>query len=129
MTIESEIAFFSVVCPKVAETQPKMTELTAYAPDAKRKQETYRAAVFMVTQEMIKPTMANPMLIVMCQVRSFSFPEVRPTKYPTKPETRYGGQVRAKVMVLLKPSEPMTVGKKLLNEHAERCMFWMKHRR
>ena len=34
--------------------------------------------------------------------------------------------MRTKVMVLLKPRAPTTVGKKLLNEHAERCMFCMK---
>jgi hypothetical protein len=34
--------------------------------------------------------------------------------------------VRTKVMVRLKPRAPTTVGKKLLNEQAERCTFCMK---
>lgn len=37
LTRESDTAFFSGVWPSVAETQPKITELTLYTPDAKRK--------------------------------------------------------------------------------------------
>lgn len=35
------------------------------------------------------------------------------------PEMRYGGQVRTRVMVSLKPRDPTTVGKKLLKLHAD----------
>jgi hypothetical protein len=98
-------------------------ELMAYAPLAKRKQEKYRAPMFNVVQEMMNPTMAAPMQTVMCQVLSFKRPDDRPARYPTMPETRYGGHVKTRVIVLLNPRAPMTVGKKLLNEQADRCMF------
>lgn len=111
------------------ESLPMMHELTAYAPDAKRKQAMYRAAMSSVAQEMMKPTSAAPILAVMCHVLSFSLPDDQPTATPTTAETRYGGHVSTRVMVLLKPKLPITVGKKLLNEQALRCMFCMKQSR
>lgn len=108
---------------------PMMHELTAYAPDAKRKQAMYRAAVSSVAQEMMKPTSAAPILPVMCHVRSFNLPEDQPTATPTTAETRYGGHVSTRVMVLSKPKLPTTVGKKLLKEQALRCIFCMKQSR
>src|SRR5262245_25523703 len=129
LTIDKETAFFSAVWPSVADTQPRMTEFTAYAPDANKKQEMYRAAVFIVAQEIMKPTRAAPMQIVICQVRSLNFPDVRPMMIPKNPETRYGGHVSANVTVRLKPRLPTTVGKKLLKLHAERCIFCMRQRR
>lgn len=89
----------------------------------------YRAAVLRVAQEIMKPISAAPMLAVMCQVLSLSLPDDQPTKMPTTPETKYGGQVSTKVMVWSKPRLPTTVGKKLLKEQAERCMFCMKQSR
>lgn len=80
LTIDRLTAFFSCVDPSVAETQPRMHELTAYAPDAKRKQEMYRAGVLRVAHEMTKPTMAMPMHAVMCQVRSLYLPDEMPTR-------------------------------------------------
>lgn len=34
LTIASELAFFSFVCPHVLDTQPRMMEFTAYVPIA-----------------------------------------------------------------------------------------------
>lgn len=120
-TMLSETAFFSVVCPSVAETHPRMTELTAYAPEAKRKQDMYRATTLSVAHDMINPINAIPMHPVICQVRSLSLPEVMPIMIPNAPETRYGGQVSTRVMVRLNPRLPTTVGKKLLKLHALKC--------
>ena len=39
LTIDKLTAFFSGVWPSVPDTQPKITELTEYTPDANRKQE------------------------------------------------------------------------------------------
>jgi hypothetical protein len=50
---EKEAAFFSGVWPNGAETHPRMTEVTAYAPVAKREQARYYARVFSGIQEMI----------------------------------------------------------------------------
>lgn len=86
----------------------------------------YRAGVFNVAQEMTKPVSAAPILAVTCQVLSLSLPEDQPTKMPTTPETKYGGQVSTRVIVRSKPRLPTTVGKKLLKEQADRCMFCMK---
>lgn len=36
-TKDNDTAFFSGVWPRVAETQPKIIELTLYTPEAKRK--------------------------------------------------------------------------------------------
>ena len=36
LTIDKETAFFSGVCPRVPETQPRITELTEYTPIAVR---------------------------------------------------------------------------------------------
>ena len=82
-----------------------------------------------VAQEIIKPIMATPMQPVICHVRSLNFPDERPTKTPTPPDTKYGGQVSTKVMVLLKPRLPTTVGKKLLKLHALRCIFCIRQNR
>lgn len=65
-----------------------MTELTAYAPEANRKQEMYRAGVFSVAQEMTNPTIAMLMHAVICQVLSLYLPEVKPIRIPKAPETR-----------------------------------------
>lgn len=101
--MDSETAFFSAVRPSVAKTHPRMTEFTAYAPEANRKQEMYRAATFIVAQEMTKPISAAPMQTVIYQFLSFVFPDVQPMTIPKRPETRYGGHVSAKVMVRSKP--------------------------
>lgn len=106
-----------------------MTELTAYALDANKKQDRYRAATFIVAQDMMKPISAAPIHTVMCQVLSLYFPDVKPTTTPNNPEIRYGGHVKTSVMVRLKPRLPTTVGKKLLKLQADRCMFCMRQKR
>ena len=128
-TIENDTTFFSVVWPSVADTQPMMTGLTAYTPDANRKQEMYRAGTLRVAHEMMKPTSAAPMQAVICQVRSFRLPEERATRNPARAETGYGGQVKTAVMILEKPRLSTKVGKKLLKLQALRCMFCIKHSR
>ena len=120
LTMDRETAFFSVVWPSVADTHPRITELTAYAPEANRKQEIYLAATFIVAHDMMNPTSAAPMQIVMCQVRSFRFPEDRATAKPTNAETRYGGQVNTKVIVSLKPRLPTTCFKPLTSSARRR---------
>merc|ERR1739841_268942 len=49
-TIANEHAFRSLVCPQVAETQPRMIELTAYVPMAKTTIAKYLAPVLSVAQ-------------------------------------------------------------------------------
>ena len=93
------------------------------------KQAMYRATVFMIAQAMKNPPIASPMLPEMWYVLSLYLPEDRPTTKPKNPDTRYGGQVKTRVIVRLKPRVPSTVGKKLLKPQAERCMFWMKQSR
>jgi hypothetical protein len=88
LTIDKLTDFFSAVDPRVAETQPRIIELTAYAPLANRKQAMYRAGVLRVTQEMMYPTSAIPIQAVICQVRSLNRPEDHPARYPKKPDTR-----------------------------------------
>jgi hypothetical protein len=62
---------------------------------------------------MTKPTVAMPIMTVMCQVRSLNLPDEMPTQMPTTPATSEGGAVRTRVIVVLKPREDTTVGKNL----------------
>merc|ERR1712230_71894 len=58
-TIANEHAFRSLVCPQVAETQPRMMELTAYVPMAKTTIAKYLAPVLSVAQARTKPKIAT----------------------------------------------------------------------
>jgi hypothetical protein len=64
-----------------------------------------------VTALMTNPTTAIPIMIVICHVRSFNFPDEIPTQIPTTPAINDGGAVSTRVMVVLKPSDETTVGK------------------
>jgi hypothetical protein len=118
---ERAAAFFSCVCPQVAVTQPIMIELQAYAPVQNRKQLKYRAPTFVVIQEMMKPTAANAIDKVICQLRSLRLPDDMAQRTETMPDTKYGGQVMTRVIVVENPSALMTDGKKELNPFDARC--------
>jgi hypothetical protein len=64
-----------------------------------------------VTALITKPTVAIPIMTVMCQVRSLNLPDEMPTQMPTTPATSEGGAVSTRVIVVLKPSDETTVGK------------------
>lgn len=74
-TIANEHALRSLVCPQVAETQPRMIELTAYVPIAKTTIAKYLAPVLSVAQARTKPKMATALAMVMCHVRSLNLPD------------------------------------------------------
>ena len=63
---------------------------------------------------------------VMCHVRSLNRPEDQETRTEAKVATRKGGQVRTRVMVVLKPRVFTTVGMKFLNPFAERWRLVIK---
>jgi hypothetical protein len=75
LTIAREHAFFSFVCPQVADTQPRMMELTAYVPMAKTTMAKYRAPVLRVAAARTNPKMATSFAEVICQVRSLNLPD------------------------------------------------------
>ena len=129
LTKLSDMAFFCIVWPSVADTQPRIHELTAYTPIEKRKHATYRAAMFKVDAAMTKPVKATPMPAVICHVLSLKRPELMPYRGPMIAAATKGGHVRTRVMVWLKPSVPTTVGKKLVKPFAERWKFCISARR
>lgn len=117
-----------------------MTELTEYAPIGKMKQATYLPAVFRVAAAIANPRTATERPAVICHVRSCKRPDDQPINRPPAPARRKGGQVMTSVMVVLKPRVLTTlrllaeftktdrstyVGKKLLNEQAERWKHCM----
>ena len=61
--------------------------LTPYVAPTKRTIPTYRAAVFNVATERMKPAMATAFETVMCQVRSLRRPEDHDTKILRAPAT------------------------------------------
>ena len=74
-----------------------------------------------VTALTIKPTVAMPIITVMCQVRSLNFPDEMPTQIPTTPATSEGGAVSTRVIVVLNPSDDTTVGKNYNNSSDSKC--------
>lgn len=64
-----------------------------------------------MTALITNPTVAMPIMTVICHVRSLNLPDEIPTQIPTTPATNDGGAVRTRVMVVLKPSDETTVGK------------------
>lgn len=149
--LNKHTAFFSLVCDSVEDAQPMMTELTAYAPIGKMKHATYRAAVFKVAAASAKPAMATLRPAVMCHVLSCQRPELQPKNMPAAPANINGGQVMTRVIVVLKPKVLTTlavnyvsicfslrslhwrwlvtyVGKKELNEQADRWKFCIKQK-
>lgn len=74
-------------------------------PTQKTTIETYRAAIFPgdIVAPMMKPMIATIFEMVICQVRSLNFPEEWEAKRVKKVAITYGGAVRRRVLVLLKP--------------------------
>jgi hypothetical protein len=70
--------------------------------------------MFKVAVPTMKPTIATAFESVMCQVRSLKRPDDQDTATDTKAEMRYGGQVKTRVIVRLKPNVCTTVGRKFL---------------
>ena len=68
-------ARFSLVCPQVALTHPRMIELTAYVPIANITMLTYRAATLLTANPKTNPIIATHFAMVMCHVRSLRRPE------------------------------------------------------
>lgn len=66
LTMASEDAFFSFVCPQVPETQPRIMLFTAYVPIAKTHMAKYRAPVLSVAAPSTKPKIAIALAMVMC---------------------------------------------------------------
>lgn len=95
-------ALFSLVWDSVDEAQPMMTEFTEYAPIGKMKHAMYLPAVFSVEAATTKPITATDKPAVMCHVRSWRRPELHPMKMPAAPAKMKGGQVRTRVIVVLK---------------------------
>jgi hypothetical protein len=75
LAIAKAADFFSLVCPHVEETHPRMMELTPYVPMVKTHMAKYRAPLFRVAQPSTNPKMATSFAMVMCQVRSLKWPE------------------------------------------------------
>lgn len=80
LTTDRLTAFFSGLEPRVAETQPRIIDLTAHAPLAKGKHDTYRAAMLSVAHEMTKTTIAALMHAMICHVRSLNLPDDQPAR-------------------------------------------------
>lgn len=70
-----------------------------------------------ITQATTKPIVATALEMVMCHVLSLNLPEDQETAIVTKPAMRYGGQVRTKVIVSLKPRVSTTVRVVLAQNH------------
>jgi hypothetical protein len=81
-----------------------MMLFTAYVPMEKTNMAKYRTPVFRVEQPRTKPVIAINFATVMCHVRSLYRPEDIDQRIETMPAIRYGGQVRTRVIVVLKPS-------------------------
>ena len=62
--------FFSLVCPHVEDTHPRIILLTPYVPIVKTHMAKYLAPTFIVAQPSTNPKIATPLAMVMCQVRS-----------------------------------------------------------
>ncbi|KAL4931643.1 permease for cytosine/purines, uracil, thiamine, allantoin-domain-containing protein [Aspergillus undulatus] len=69
-----EVAFFSLVCPQVVDTQPRMMLFTPSTPVANVHIAKYRAPTFIVEQATTNPTTATTLEIVMCQTLSLKYP-------------------------------------------------------
>jgi hypothetical protein len=72
LTMARLLAFFSLVCPQVAPTQPKTMELTQYVPTENTIMAKYLAPVLRDAQPRMKPKIATSLAAVMCQVRSLN---------------------------------------------------------
>lgn len=118
--IAMDTAFFSSVCPSVAATQATLMLLTPYVAPTNSIIAKYRAPMFNVPHATANPTIASNLEIVTCQVLSLKWPDDHETATEVKVARRYGGQVRTRVIVELKPSVSTTVGMKFLNPLAER---------
>lgn len=93
-------ALFSGVSLSTDAAHEYTIELAAKQPEQYRNAAKYRAGTLSVATEMMKPTMAVSMGTEMCQPRSL----LRSLEYATAKETiaptRYGGAVRARVVVV-----------------------------
>lgn len=85
----------------------------------------YRTPVFSVAQPRTNPATAIDLAMLMCQVFSLKRPELQDHAIETTPAIRYGGHVKASVIVLLNPSVSTAVGKKFLKPFAARCICCM----
>jgi hypothetical protein len=109
-TIPIAADFFSLVWPQVEPTHPRMRELTAYVPIQNTTMAKYRTPMLSELAPIMNPIMATDFDAVMCQVRSLNFPDSHETRMVDAPAIKYGGHVRTRVMVSLKPRVSTTVG-------------------
>lgn len=119
-TIAIVTAFFSGVCPSTCPHHDMQILLTPYVAAVKIIIATYLAATLVVLILKMKPTIAITFETVICQVRSLYLPELQQTRILVKQAKRYGGHVRTRVIVVLKPKVLTTLGKKFLNPFAVR---------
>ena len=110
VTILMATAFFSLVWPQTLPHQPNIKLFTPYVPMVKMTIDTYRPARSRVAAAAANPTVATALEMVICQVRSLNRPEDQETITVMTPAMRYGGQVRTRVTVVLRPSVSTTVG-------------------
>lgn len=99
-----------------------MILFTAYVPIENTHIAKYFAPVLRVANPSTKPNTATALATVICQVLSFQRPDDHDQKTEMIPAIKYGGQVKSKVMVVLKPSVSTAVGKKFLKPFAARCI-------